>query len=165
MRFATIARSVNGALKQGVALGATALLLACATPPAVPLRDPAAPFGATTRFDAAAFAGDWRIASSSDAHLAGTLKVQAGAGALQLDGAIAGAYAVATPGVLTGPDGTRLVVMWLDEEARTAVLGRGDGSAAFVLSRNLPVPADKRAAAFEILDFYGWDTARMENRT
>lgn len=165
MRRAEIRQASRRSARAATAVAALGALLACAAPPAPPLRDPAAPFGATTRFDARAFSGDWRIASSSEPGLAGALRVGPGQADLQIDGALSGAYSIASPGVLAGADGARLVVMWLDEEARTAVVGRGDGTAAFVLSRSLPVPADKRTAAFEVLDFYGWDIARMEDRT
>jgi apolipoprotein D and lipocalin family protein len=141
-----------------------AKMLGCA-PQQAPLRDPAAPLGATTRYDAALFAGPWRVVASTAPELRGTLVVSPAPGGVTFEGALRGAYIAEAQGVLRDANGRRLVVMWVDETFRTAALGAADGSFAALIAREPVVPADKRAAAFEIFDFYGWDVARIEERS
>ncbi|MEM6887057.1 MAG: hypothetical protein AAF636_02845 [Pseudomonadota bacterium] len=142
-----------------------ALLVACAPRQTeTPLRDPEAPFGATTRFDAVAFGGDWQVVASSAPGLTGVLSVSADGMDLTLPGGAGRPYALASAGVYQSGNGSRMVVMWVDETFRTAVVGRADGAQALLLSRTNTVPSDKRAAAFDVFDFYGWDTSRIKDR-
>lgn len=53
-------------------------------------------------------------------------------------------------------------VLWVDEGYRTAVVGTPNGRAGWVLNRDPAIPADRWAAALEILDFNGYDTSRLE---
>jgi apolipoprotein D and lipocalin family protein len=53
-------------------------------------------------------------------------------------------------------------VLWVDEGYRTAVVGTPSGRAGWVLNRDPVIPADRWAAAREILDFNGYDVSRLE---
>ncbi|MFC6637587.1 hypothetical protein [Sulfitobacter sediminilitoris] len=71
-------------------------------------------------------------------------------------------YLISAPGVLRqmGGDET-LVVMWIDEGFRTAAIGDADGRWAAILNRNRKAARDRITAATEILDFNGWDVAKL----
>ena len=53
-------------------------------------------------------------------------------------------------------------VLWVDEGYRTAVVGTPNGRAGWVLNRDPVIPADRWAAAREMLDFNGYDLSRLE---
>lgn len=53
-------------------------------------------------------------------------------------------------------------VLWVDEGYRTAVVGTPNGRAGWILNRDPEIPADRLAAAREILDFNGYDLSRLE---
>ncbi len=53
-------------------------------------------------------------------------------------------------------------VLWVDESYRTAVVGTPNGRAGWILNRDPEIPADRLAAAREILDFNGYDLSRLE---
>jgi apolipoprotein D and lipocalin family protein len=53
-------------------------------------------------------------------------------------------------------------VLWVDEGYRTAVVGVPSGRAGWILNREPTIPADRLAAAREILDFNGYDLSRLE---
>lgn len=53
-------------------------------------------------------------------------------------------------------------VLWVDEGYRTAVVGVPNGRAGWILNRDPVIPADRLAAAREILDFNGYDVTRLE---
>ena len=75
-------------------------------------------------------------------------------------------YLISAPGILRqmGGDGT-LVVMWVDEGFRTAVVGDADGRWAAILNRSRKPAADRIKAATEILDFNGWDISKLRKVT
>ncbi|MBS1303947.1 lipocalin family protein [Loktanella sp. SALINAS62] len=52
-------------------------------------------------------------------------------------------------------------VLWVDEGYRTAVVGAPDGRSGWILDRSPDIPADRLAAAREVLDFNGYDLARL----
>ena len=52
-------------------------------------------------------------------------------------------------------------VLWVDESYRTAVIGTPNGRAAWILNRDPAIPADRLAAAREMLDFNGYDLTRL----
>jgi apolipoprotein D and lipocalin family protein len=52
-------------------------------------------------------------------------------------------------------------VLWVDESYRTAVVGTPNGRAGWILNRDPDIPADRLAAAREILDFNGYDLSRL----
>ena len=128
------------------------------------LRNPTAPLGGSSRFDTASFQGAWQTvscigtcASSETYRLA-----RDGVFIRTADGVLA-PYAVTAPGVLRVGDTDRtLVVMWIDEGIRTAAIGDADGRWAAVIDRTAASSPDRLKAATEILDFYGWDTAKMK---
>lgn len=53
-------------------------------------------------------------------------------------------------------------VLWVDESYRTAVVGTPDGSFGYVLNRDASPPADRLEAARRVLDFNGYDLARLQ---
>ncbi|MFK7870859.1 MAG: hypothetical protein AB8B58_16670 [Roseobacter sp.] len=161
--FARLIRLLS--MRRGVGASLALLLVACAPSP-VPLRDANAPLSASTRFDTARFAGVWHIVASTANDLTGPVSVDVADAneTLVFTGGLTGVYTVDKPGVLSALGGGTLVVMWLDETHRTAALGDAQGRFALLLSRAPSIPSDKRAAAFGVFDFYGWDTRQIEER-
>lgn len=145
------------------------VLAACAPPSNVSVRDSTAPIGATTRFDAAAFSGDWQVAARFGPAPASVLSVQLDpvSGHLTLNGGglgpAEGVYQSDVPGVLTPvePGGATLVVMWIDEDVETAAIGTVSGSYGALLDRDGTIPPDRMQAARDIFEFYGWNVAAL----
>lgn len=52
-------------------------------------------------------------------------------------------------------------VLWVDEGYRTAVVGAPNGRVGWILNRDPEIPGDRLAAAREVLDFNGYDLARL----
>ena len=147
---------------------AAALLLTGCTPapppaPAVSYRDASAVLAGTTRFDADRMAGDWVTracigacapSTSFGTSLTGAV-VETAAGSSR-------AYVQTGPGILRTPEGDAvLVVMWVDEGFRTAVLGTAAGDSARILDRAPDGGADRIEAARQMLDFNGWDIGQL----
>lgn len=162
------------------------LLAACGGERAAPVttdRDPSAPFASIASFDPVRFGGRWYevAAFPSVAAIAclsswteytprpdGTLGL--GRFCRSADGSVtqtAGRAIPVGPGRLSvtfaGDDGQPATwwVLWVDEGYRTAVIGTQSGRGAWVLNRDPNAPADRLAAAREILDFYGYDPSRL----
>lgn len=155
----------------GAGLTLAALLAACAPEPgpdpmgALPLRNPTVPLGGTARFDPARFAGDWHSRACLGTCPAQLRFAQGTDGTLiRNSGESRSAYRPQGTGILrpVATGGDTLVVMWVDEGFRTAVIGTASGSRAAILDRSRTGGADRIAAATEILDFYGWDTRRLQ---
>ena len=72
-----------------------------------------------------------------------------------------GAVAPVGPGRFTIGGGEAWWVLWDDADNRTLVIGTPSGAFGFVLDRTGDLPADRLAAAREILDFNGYDLARL----
>ena len=76
-----------------------------------------------------------------------------------------GRYEVETPqpaaNVLFGTATPKFVVLWVDDDFRTAVVGTPDGSFGWVMDRPGQGSADRMAAAREVLDFNGYDVGRL----
>ncbi len=53
-------------------------------------------------------------------------------------------------------------VLWVDEGYRTAVVGVPSGRAGWILNRDPAIPADRLAAAREVLVFNGYDLSRLQ---
>ncbi|MDQ2095692.1 hypothetical protein [Rhodalgimonas zhirmunskyi] len=89
----------------------------------------------------------------------------AGPGHLQLvqgGGGIApGVYATDKPGRLRPQKGEVIWVLWVDDGHRTAVLSVPSGRWALILNRGKRIPADRRRAALDILDWSGFDLASL----
>lgn len=82
------------------------------------------------------------------------------------DVALSGPLAITGPGRLTPakappPLNREWWVLWADVDLRTLVIGTPDGSFGFILNRGGPLPPDRLTAAREILDWNGYDTARL----
>ena len=145
-------------------------LLACEMsqpePFEIGLRNPTAPLGGTTRFDVARFAGNW-----STLYCLGVCAteirydVSADGGLIRRADGVETIMNVSAPGVLREIDGPgTLVVMWIDEGFRTAAIGDADGRWAAILDRAGGSP-DRIQAARDILDFNGWDVAKLTQVT
>lgn len=52
-------------------------------------------------------------------------------------------------------------VLWTDADYRTAVVGAPNGRSGWILDRAPQIPADRLAAAREVLDFNGYDLTRL----
>lgn len=146
---------------------------ACAPHQAESFRDPEAPIGATTRFDAQAFSGRWQLVASFDPLPAGTVEVAYASEAAQFEitsaaaPGIAGRYREGAVGELIALDPRQdgLIVMWVDEDFETAAIGTVSGRFGAVFDRDGMLPADRSAAVREIFDFYGWDADALKRTT
>jgi apolipoprotein D and lipocalin family protein len=158
------------------------LLAGCAAPPppqqATGLRDMRAPFASTQRFETARFLGEW-VQVAGFAAPGGTVAQErhlyrrATTGQIVAD--VTGAAGATRRQVydLTGPGRLRPVgqageaealwVLWVDEGFRTAVLGTPSRSRAFILDRSATPAPDRLRAAQEILQWYGYDMARLQS--
>ena len=154
---------------------AVALVTACApvSPPtsvgSATFRDPSANIGVTTRFDPVRFSGDWHVVArfnetgktpARDAiavsYDPSTFRiVMVGADGVQT-------FAYSGAAALRPKVGEPLVVMWVDEGFRTAVLGTPSGKVGYVLDRKPTPSPDRYKAPTEILTFYGWDISRLQ---
>lgn len=123
-------------------------LIGCTAGPAV-YRDQGAPIGQTVRYAPDAMAGTWFVLAHFGDIIPNAMSFDAEAEKLR---SVEGTFDVGARG---------LVVMWLDADGRTAVVGGADGRTGFILDRAPEVSPDRYAAALEVLDFYGWDTARI----
>jgi apolipoprotein D and lipocalin family protein len=149
------------------ALAFVLMLSGCAAAPlpeiSIGLRNPTAPIGGTSRFDAARFAGDWHVLRCLGA-CAAQVRYDLGTnGQLQQQaGAEQTLFTVTAPGILRSdaPKQT-LVVMWVDEGFRTAAIGDANGRWAAILDRSAKSSSDRIKAATEILDFNGWDISQL----
>jgi apolipoprotein D and lipocalin family protein len=125
--------------------------------------------GASTRFTASEFAGDWQVHSRFGSGTGGVFRVSQGEGPTELritsDGsaAISGVYSVGIPGELISVTEGReaLIVMWVDEDFETAAIGTASGSYGALIDRDGVVPPDRAQAARQVLTFYGWDVTRL----
>lgn len=155
-------------------------LTACSTAPSLDhgaIRDPKVLMSATSRYDAARFAGHWvtRADYAGDWRVAGfdfTAPTTAQAGAWREQAANGGPARVAqvTPdqsAVFTlnyggVPSQSRqMVVLWVDEGFRTAVLSTRDGSYAFIADRKASGGADRVIAARQMLEHNGFDATQL----
>ena len=114
---------------------------------------PDAPACAPASVEIAPERGDLRITgalclSGRRIPVAGLLRA-AGPGRFAFDGAGAGA--------IPGP----WWVLWADVDDRTLVIGTPSGAFGFVLDRSGSLPPDRARAARDLLDFNGYDLARL----
>ena len=66
-----------------------------------------------------------------------------------------------TPAKAASPLNREWWVLWADVDLRTLVIGTPDGSFGFILNRGGPLPPDRLTAARDILDWNGYDVARL----
>ena len=151
-------------------------LVACAPVPTVPpapsditFRNPSANIGATARFDPMRFAGDWHVVArfvetgESAAHDVIAVTYHQGKDRIVVVASEgAQTYAYDGTAVLRPKQGEPLIIMWVDESFRTAVLGTTSGQDGYILDRKPNPRKDRLKAATEILKFYGWDTRRQK---
>jgi len=151
-------------------------LVACAPVPTVPpapsditFGNPSANIGATTRFDPVRFAGDWHVVArfvetgETAAHDVIAVTYQQGKDRIVVVASEgAQTYAYDGTAVLRPKQGDPLIIMWVDEGFRTAVLGTPSGRVGYILDRKPNPRKDRLKAATEILKFYGWDTRRLK---
>ena len=151
-------------------------LVACAPVPTVPpapsditFRNSSANIGATTRFDPVRFAGDWHVVArfvetgETVAHDVIAVTYQQGKDRIVVVASEgAQTYAYDGTAVLRPKQGDPLIIMWVDEGFRTAVLGTPSGRVGYILDRKPNPRKDRLKAATEILKFYGWDTRRLK---
>ena len=151
-------------------------LVACAPVPTVPpapsditFRNPSANIGATARFDPMRFAGDWHVVArfvetgESAAHDVIAVTYHQGKDRIVVVASeVAQTYAYDGTAVLRPKQGEPLIIMWVDESFRTAVLGTTSGQDGYILDRKPNPRKDRLKAATEILKFYGWDTRRLK---
>ena len=57
--------------------------------------------------------------------------------------------------------GDDLWVLWMDFDSRTAAIGTPSGAFGFIIDKSLTGGADRITAAREIMDWFGYDLARL----
>jgi apolipoprotein D and lipocalin family protein len=137
-----------------------------------PLRDRAAPIASQVNVTASDLSGAWVVTEGAGGARAGTtldfLPGPNGALALQRDGAAPAELIAQGDGrwrlddARTGLQAGPFWVLWMDADARTAAIGRPDGAFGWVMERPGKGGADRRAAARDILTWFGYDPTRLE---
>lgn len=163
-------------------LGALAACSGGEAPPAqTGFRDAEALIGATSRYDAARFGGEWQVRAAfpGDADLKAVTFAPEGPTLIEqrqtCDSAgcrntrTLWALSAEGPGRYTmraavGGAERPFWVLWVDEGFRTAVIGSPDGGYGWILDRQATGGADRIAAAQEILAFNGYDLGALEMR-
>ncbi|MDZ4096880.1 MAG: lipocalin family protein [Paracoccaceae bacterium] len=160
------------------------LLAACAAPAArQSYRDAGTPIYSNAAFDVARLQGDWVQVAGFAAQGSPTCRSggamfssvtamgQTLAAQLCVSGQEAGfkgRIRQVAPGrlALVGADpagiGQEWWVIWVDTDSRTLVIGTPSGDFGFILNRGRALPADRLAAAREILDWNGYDLTRLQ---
>jgi apolipoprotein D and lipocalin family protein len=156
---------------------------------AMSFRDRTVPIGATTRGSPGDLNGGWVVSASFgegpvrgldvtdrvrvelDAAGRGDWTFTDRAGAwvrVPVGLAQPGRYEVRAPQpparVLFGTEAPKFVVLWADDDFRTAVVGTPDGSFGWVMDRPGQGSPDRMAAAREVLDFNGYEVGRLSDR-
>ncbi len=72
-----------------------------------------------------------------------------------------GPLAVAGPGRFAPPKGEVWWVLWADVGYRTLVIGTPSGRFGFILDKGGDLPGDRMRAAREVLEWNGYDLARL----
>ncbi|MFK7764819.1 MAG: hypothetical protein AB8B62_16270 [Roseobacter sp.] len=151
-----------------LAAGFCCILAACAPSGEGIFRDETVPMGASSRFDATSFAGTWQIVEAFTPVSSDEIQILAAGetGDITLLGAaeIRGTYRQGVPGELIPIGGTqdRLIVMWVDEDVETAVIGLVSGRFGALIDRDGNVPRDRAAAAIDVFEFFGWTVSALQ---
>ncbi len=66
-----------------------------------------------------------------------------------------------TPGSPIEGTAREFWVLWVDDDFRTAVIGTPDGTLGWIMDRPGAASRDRTVAAREVLDFNGYDVARL----
>ena len=176
-------------MKRVLAASILGFVAACTPEPPVltpveVFRNPAAQIASQTNVTADRMAGDWAIRqrfAAQTSPLSGMLLSTLPNGALQLS-IITGQcledvcveeetlvlFASTGPGRWTPVDppagliDDELWVMWMDFDDRTAAIGTPSGEFGWIMDKNLTGGADRIIAARDIMDWFGYDLARLE---
>jgi apolipoprotein D and lipocalin family protein len=160
--------------------GVALLLSACVAAPTVPgYRKPGTDIWSNAVLEVERLAGEWRqvadFAPRGTRCAPGSLSIQPDAGGISLSGRlciggvardISGQMLASGPGrfMPSGPGfagaSSEWWVLWVDTGYRSVVIGTPSGAFGFALDRAPVMPADRRAAAREILDWNGYDLTR-----
>lgn len=155
-------------------LGLAACARVAPVAPAQVWRDTGRPIASAALFDAGLFAGSWHVVAAYPVDPGagctavamtfqdGAMRVDCRDGAALTGATRPGAYPGRIlvdlgPGLAVG----ELWVLWVDFDYRTAVIGTPGGQAGWILNRDPAIPADRMAAAREMLDFNGYDLAGL----
>ena len=138
--------------------------------------------GATSRYDAARFGGDWQIRAAfpGDANLLAVTFAPQGPTLIETREACDAAgvctdrrdlWALSEEGhgrytmpPAVGGAERALSLHWVDEGVRTAVVGSPEGGYGWILDRQATGGEDRITAAQEILDFNGYDLSALQMR-
>jgi apolipoprotein D and lipocalin family protein len=167
-----------------VSLAGLLLVAACGAPEppaAVGFRNGAVPIYSNAVYEPGRIAGDWvqvaAFAAGEGAGCApgrvtvsGTAPALTVAGELCLDGerlAASGALEPVGPGRVRPASAEGVLaqdwwLLWVDVDYRTLVVGTPSGEFGFILDRSGSLPADRMAAAREVLDWNGYDLGRLK---
>lgn len=159
------------------------LLLAACTPPATRMDGfrKQGPIYSNAVLDLGTLSGSWKQVAAFSAAASpgcdpGGVEIGTGTRGLMLSGRLClnganlsyrGPMAVTGPGRLTPaaraprPLDREWWVLWADADLRTLVIGTADGSFGFILNRGGGLPSDRLIAAHDILDWNGYDVARL----
>lgn len=147
---------------------AAVLLAACAPKPVseATFRDTSRQVYSIAALDPARIAGHWtQVAGFGSACAAGQMEIGAVTQyALCLpSGVQRGKAAMGTkvPGRFDLPGIGAFWVLWVDIDNRTMVIGAPSGRYGMILNRDATIPADRLKAAHDILEFNGYDMARL----
>ena len=139
-------------------------------------RDRGVPMGSSLRATPEALEGEWIVSAAfpqtlgSDAKPFDALFVDRGSdGTLQWFFLMRGAVWPYGIGIRpTGPGrfgiaGSEIEywVLWMDDDARTAAIGTPDGTSGWIMDRPGQASIDRTAAAREVLEWSGYDVARL----
>ena len=149
-----------------------ALFVAGCTAPVVPsFRDTSVPITSIALFDPAQFAGHWDVVASYQGRLCDMDVVALGGGFLEVAENLCMGTQSDIRARISGPGrylaetgsakGSEYWVMWVDQTYRTAVIGTVGGEFGMILNRGRDIPSDRLKAAREILDWNGYDLARL----
>jgi apolipoprotein D and lipocalin family protein len=139
---------------------------------AAPFRDLSAPIASQVDVTASDLSGGWGVVAGAGGVTAGTrlafLPGPNEALALQRDGISPTALIAQGNGrwrlerPVAGLPAGAFWVLWMDADARTAAVGRPDGAFGWIMERPGKGGADRRAAARDILTWFGYDPTRLE---
>ena len=164
-------------MKVFLILAAMVLLTACSPT----YRDKTVPISSIVSFDAERYQGLWyEVAAFPNPFQSGCTDTTADYG-VDGDGSVTVRNRCLKNGMpeviegralITGPgrlsvrlDGVPVAadywVLWVDEGYRTAVVGVPSGRVGWILNRSPDIPADRLAAARDVLAFNGYDVTRL----
>lgn len=136
--------------------------------PAEVFRNRQIPIYSNATFDAATLTGTWTQVATFGAPCApGALTFAPGRvdGTLCLNGQvrrIAGPFDITGPSrILPAGEGEPWWILWIDYDRRSMAIGSPSGTFGFVLDRTGEIPSDRLAAAGNIFDWNGYDTAHF----